>query len=313
MKITKMNELLKYIFTISVLFVHTSSVFSQSTDSNEEGGFMKSIKMSREQSYITALGGLGNIEPLLFEGAIVPYYMLHFNRTRWGIDLSPKIIIRMYNERSSPIRTPSYMPKATFYYNTSNRKKKSLAPLFLFFSWGHHSNGQSDGFYMPDGISINTKSGDFSTNMIEIGSLIAKTEHVKPYNLLLHKLSFEYHYKQNEELAGKYGNFRINSELNSILYPAKFPGGGNFFKKQLRSVSAQLKMQWIVGDMLNASASDWKRMTTSLRISVHPVVLDEFTFFAQYYNGQDYYNISFEKTLYVLRFGITADLSSKTR
>lgn len=206
------------------------------------------------------------------------------------------------------------MPKVTFYYNTSNLGKASApAPLFAFLTWQHHSNGQSDSFYMPDSTAVNTKSGDFSTNMIEIGGSVTKPRNVSNYMPSFYKLSFEYHYKQCAEIAGKYGNFRINSEFNSILYSDKFPGADQFLKKHLHSVSAQLKMQWIMGDMLNTSACDWKRLATSLRISVHPVALDEFTFFAQYYNGQDYYNINFEKTLYVLRFGITADLSTKIR
>ena len=309
-----MNNYLKRIFTFLVVFYFASSVFSQPPVDYEESSFMKSIKVNREQSYITALGGLGNIEPLVFEGAIIPYYMIHLNRTRWGIDLSPKIVIRMYNERSSPIRTPSYMPKVTFYYNTSNLGRASApAPLFAFLSWQHHSNGQSDSFYMPDSTAINSNSGDFSTNMIEIGGSVTRHHNVSNYNPSFYKLSFEYHYKQCEQLAGKYGNFRINSELNSIIYSDKFPGESNFLKRQLHSVSAQLKTQWIMGDMINTSSCDWKRLTTSLRLSIHPVALDELNFFVQYYYGQDYYNISFAKTLSVLRFGITADLSTKIR
>jgi len=309
-----MNKLLKCIFSFLVLFCIPIVAYSQPYDSNKENGFMKSILVSREQSYITAMGGLGNIAPLLFEGAIIPYYMIHLNQTRWGIDLSPKIVIRMNQERSSPIRTPSYMPKVTFYYNTSNLHKGTVtAPLFAFISWGHHSNGQSDSFYMPDSTSINTKSGDFSTNMIEIGGLVTRTHQMSNYNPLFYKLSFEYHYSQCKDLAGKFGNFRINSEVNSILYSDISSGASPLLKKYLRSVSTQLKMQWIMGDMINTSVYDWKRLTTSVRISVHPVALDEITFFAQYYNGQDYYNINFEKTLYVLRFGITADLSGKIR
>jgi len=309
-----MKNYLKYIFLFSVIFPVASSALCQTPDLKDENKFMESIVVSREQSYITALGGVGNIEPLIFEGAIIPFYMIHLDQTKWGIELSPKIVIRMNKERSAPIRTPSYMPKVTFYYNTSNpRKKSATAPLFVFLAWGHHSNGQSDSFYMPDSTSINTKSGDFSTNMIEIGGLVNRSNIVHTYTPFFYKLSFEYHYKQSKELAGKYGNFRINSELNSILYSDKITGASQFLKKQIHSVSTQVKIQWIFGNMIHTSAYDWKRLTTSLRISVHPAALDDFNFFVQYYNGQDYYNINFEKTLYVLRFGITADLSTKIR
>lgn len=309
-----MKNCLKYLFLLAFLVIIAAPASSQTPESKEQNGFMKSILISREQSYITALGGLGNIEPLIFEGAIIPYYMIHLDQTKWGIELSPKIVIRMYNERSAPIRTPSYMPKVTLYYNTSNLgKPNSPSPLFAFFSWEHHSNGQSDSFYVPDSTSINSKSGDFSTNSIEFGGLVTRPYNAKKYGLSFYKLSFQYHYSQCEDLRGKYGNFRIKSELRSILYSDKFPGTSNFVKRQIHSISAQLKTEWIAGNMMNTSAIDWKRIITSIRISVHPVALDEFNFFAQYYYGQDYYNINFGKTLNVLRFGISADLSSKTK
>jgi len=120
-----LNDYMKYIFSVLFLFSIVSSVFSQVSDEKGESQFMNSILMSREQSYITVLGGLGNIKPLISEAAVVPYYMIHLNQSRWGIDLSTKIVMRMFRERSAPIRTPSYMPRI-IYRKSSNCIDKQL-------------------------------------------------------------------------------------------------------------------------------------------------------------------------------------------
>lgn len=237
--------------------------------------------------------------------------MLRLNKSKWGIELSPKVVLRMYQAESYPVRTPSYMPGATFYYNISNlRSSRKASPLFVFLTWQHHSNGQDGTFYNADSISINTLSGNFSTNTIEMGGFASASDKSKAFNSIFHKISLEYHYQQNEELKGKYGNFRINSELQSIWYPGKFTSAGGIVKNRLYSVRTQLKLQWIAGNMQNASTLDIKRLVASFRVAIHPAILNEVTLFAQYYYGQDYYNIYFSRTLTVLRFGILTDLSN---
>ncbi|NJO89264.1 MAG: hypothetical protein HC831_10125 [Chloroflexia bacterium] len=146
--------------------------------------FRQSINQSHPQSYISALGGFGNIEPLIFEAAIIPYYMLRLNQSKWGIELSPKVVLRMYQADSYPVRTPSYMPGATFYYNISNlQASRKASPLFVFLTWQHHSNGQDGNFYNNDSISINTHSGNFSTNMIELGGFASMNDKSKSLQL----------------------------------------------------------------------------------------------------------------------------------
>jgi len=298
---------MKNLFIGILMMIGFNSLSTKCWSQNADSSFRESISMSHAQSYITVLGGVGNIEPLYFEGAIIPYYMLRLNKSKWGIELSPKVVLRMYQAESCPVRTPSYMPAATFYYNTSTLGKKS--PLFIFFTWRHHSNGQNGYFYNEDSITVNTISGSFSTNMIEIGGFATRPDKSKAYNSLYHKLSLEYHYFQDNELKGKYGNFRINSELQSIWYPGMLPSVGRFIKSRLYSVQTQLKIQWIAGSMLNAASFDLKRLVTSLRVAIHPTIFNEITLFAQYYYGQDYYNIYFSRTLSVLRIGILTDLS----
>ena len=170
-------------FFFSLIFINP--VFSQKDSMNyrnSNSNAISTINMFREQSYITMLGGIGNIERLIFEADIIPYFMLSLNpKAKWGIELSPRIVLRMYNKESYPVRTPSYMPRATFYYqiidNSGNRKD-----WFAFISWCHHSNGQDGSFYSDDNKTINTTTGNFATNMMEVGAFVSR--HYKKKALL---------------------------------------------------------------------------------------------------------------------------------
>lgn len=278
--------------------------------------FQSGIEASHENSYITILGGIGDFYPLVFEVSVVPYYMIRIHpKSNWGIEVSPKINVRMFQERSYPVRTPSYMPRVNFYYGMG-KSFRSLRGLFLLFSWAHHSNGQSDSFYLDDSTTINTMSGNFATNFIEFGPFLNRKPKIRSFATDYLKLSGEFHYRQNRELEGKYGNFRLNFEFQSIAYPMllllnlKNNQGMDLasMKSKSSSIRISLKNTIIFGDKLNTKSFDLvRRINVSLTSSFRPKYLNDLTFFIQYYYGQDYYNIYFGETISVLRFGIQAD------
>lgn len=68
---------------------------------NSESSFFQTIRANQRDSYITLGGGLGNMDPLIFEARIAPYFLLRTSDdSRWGATLSPEIILRMYAEES---------------------------------------------------------------------------------------------------------------------------------------------------------------------------------------------------------------------
>lgn len=74
-------------------------------------------RVNQGNSYITFPTDIGNIEPLWFEANLIPnFYIRQSKNSRLMAVLTPQIIIRMYQEESFPVRTPSYMPQLTFYY-----------------------------------------------------------------------------------------------------------------------------------------------------------------------------------------------------
>ena len=279
----------------------------------DSSSFERTFSMFREPSYISPLSGMGNLEPLVFEADIVPYFMLSLNKTnRWGIELSPRFLIRMYNEKSLPIRTPSFMPRATFFYRISTKEKGE--DVFAYFSWCHHSNGQDDYFYNEDSTTINTNSGNFSTNLIEGGVFLSHPDRRFPKAVINYvKISALYHYFQAPELRPLYGRVRFNSDFQSTLNLSKLLRifGNTSKNPTIHNVllNQSIRIGYIAGKMDDISTFDSKRFVFRYTITFKPSFLNDVTIFAQYYYGQDYYNIYFNRTLSVLRFGLAAKTS----
>jgi len=140
----------------------------ESYDEIPEIGIKTIAQVNQGNSYITFLGGLGNMDPLLYEANLIPNFYIRKMGSRLMGVFTPQIILRMYRETSSPVRTPSYKPQITIYYRTG--KTKRLGYLSFFGRFAHHSNGQDGDFFLENG-EINTKSGDFTTNYVEFGVL----------------------------------------------------------------------------------------------------------------------------------------------
>jgi len=298
-----------------ILLLTLSCAIAKSQENGQvQNSFETTFSMFREPSYITALGGVGNIESLMFEADIVPYYMLSLNKnSRWGVELSPRIMLRMYNEDSYPVRTPSFMPRATFFFKV-RESSSHQQDLFTYLSWCHHSNGQNGSFYNEDSVTINTKTGNFSTNLIEGGIFFSHPDRKVPYTINYLKLSISYHYHQAPELRNIYGRWRFFSDFQSSANLSKvlrvFGRSANNPVNHNAFLSQSIRLGWIGGDIANVGAIDAKRLVFRYTISFKPSFLNDVTLFVQYYYGQDYYNINFNRTLKVLRFGIAAKTST---
>ena len=65
-------------------------------------------QVNQGNSYITFPTDIGNIEPLWFEGNLIPNFFIRQSKdSRLMGVITPQIIIRMYQEESYPVRTPS--------------------------------------------------------------------------------------------------------------------------------------------------------------------------------------------------------------
>ncbi|MFO8022805.1 MAG: hypothetical protein R6U65_10090 [Perlabentimonas sp.] len=280
-------------------------------DEFKKGNTISMFNMFREPSYILGGSGLGNLDPLIFEADIIPYFMASISENaRWGLEMSPRIIIRMLNKHSYPVQTPSYMPKATIFYQFPDNNRKQWN-FFSFLSWMHHSNGQDDNFYNADSTTINTRSGSFSTYWVQGGVFLSRPSKALKFNTNYIKLHAEYNYNQQKELNGIYGHLRffINFKNTVKLSDAfrTIAASGNSNKKYVFDQS--IKIGYIADELVGAKTIDKRRFILNYTLSFKPVFLKDVNFFIHYYYGQDYYNIHFERQLSVIRFGIASKSS----
>lgn len=268
---------------------------------------ISTFNLFREPSYILFGSGFGNLDPLIFEANIAPYFMISISeKVRWGVELSPQIIFRMYNQDSHPVRTPSFMPRVTSFYQFLD-KENGKRDLFTYISVMHHSNGQEEDFFNADS-TINTLTGDFSTNWVEGGIFLSRPNAKLQFNTNYIKLYTAYNYMQEEKLGESYGRLRFFVNVKSSVKLSNafriIVAADDKNKKYVFNQS--IKMGWIAGKLNDENTFSTKRLIFDYSLSFTPTFLKEVNIFIQYYYGQDYYNIHFSRQLSVIRIGISS-------
>ena len=257
--------------------------------------------INQTDSYITFPTDIGNIAPLMFEANVNPSFVIRERKdSKLMAVLTPQITIRMYNEDSYPVRTPSYIPQVSAYYLAN--KKDALDFLVLFGKIAHHSNGQDGGFYNDDS-TINQQTGNFATNFFEFGILkTAYSNRLKAIKTL--KSSIEIHPKSwmLQELKGKYSGLRWHNTFTSFKFPFKVDN------KERANFSLKAESTLMLDNFNDLDELDFDRFNASLTFYYHPKFLEDIGLFVQFYQGMDYYNIYFEHQISVIRFGIMTEI-----
>lgn len=257
--------------------------------------------INQTDSYITFPTDIGNIEPLMFEANVNPSFVIRQREdSKLMAVLTPQITIRMYNEDSYPVRTPSYIPQVSVYYLAN--KKQVLDCLVLFGKIAHHSNGQDGNFYNEDS-TINLKTGNFATNFMEFGLIkTSYSNRLKAIKTI--KSSIEVHPKSwmQQELKGKYSGIRWHNAFTSFKFPLSAD------KNERANFSLKAETTLMLDNYNDLNVFDFDRLNASLTFYYHPKFLEDIGLFVQFYHGMDYYNIYFERQLSIIRFGIMTEI-----
>lgn len=227
-----------------------------------------------------------------------------------------KMSLRMYKEYSSPIKTPSIMPRGIYYFwwNSLNR---TLSPYidFLYFSFmiSHYSNGQSAGFYTSDG-KVNTSSGNFSTNFAELSMSIITLE-----NLWIN-MAYQAHLKstnREDELSGQYETSKVILSARKFFFSYSLqvfgsvsyvttgrdyiqsPEAATVYHPAIEGVRARIQ------DNFHYQVQVHWRIPCFWRLCFQ----DDISLFARYDYGYDYYNIHFQEKINTIQFGISGILN----
>jgi len=295
---------MKFRIIILILVLNsTSYLIAQDSDSLLPKLSLEKIALiSQSDSYITLPTDIGNIEPLLFEANISPSFVIRKRKdSRLMALLTPQIIIRMYNEDSYPIRTPSYIPQISAFYLLNN--KSAVEYAVLYGKIAHHSNGQDGAFYNDDG-SINLDSGNFSTNFIELGFIQTDySKRLKAIKTLRSSIEIHPKYWMQDELQGIYSGLRWHNAFTSFKFPL------NSSKKQGKAkFSLKAETIFMLDNYNDLNMFNLNRINAKLTFYYHPKFLEDIGFFVQFYHGMDYYNIYFDHQISVIRFGIMTEI-----
>jgi len=294
----------KNIVLVFIIVITTITSAQTKVDTTAILSLDKIAQVNQGESYVTFPFDIGNLEPLLFEANVSPNFKIRERKdSRLMAVLTSQIIIRMFDEYSYPVKTPSYIPQIAFYFLTGH--KESANKLTLFGKIAHHSNGQNGNFYTENG-DVNLQSGNFATNYIEIGFL--KSSYSNQLNAFKFiKSSIEIHPKKwmLEELQGQYSGLRWHNTFLAYKLPMKSNLIKN--KEQRANFSVKAETTIMLDNFNNWNYFDAKRLNASLILYYHPKFLEDIGFFVQFYHGMDYYNIYFQHQISSIRFGIMTE------
>lgn len=282
---------MKNLFILFLAFVSFRQVMAQEDATKFKPVNLAVIaEVNQVNNYITFPTDIGNLAPLLFEANVVPNLFIRKSKNArlMGV-LTPQIILRMYQEESSPMRTPSYIPQVTIYYALEANPIKSQHALFGRIA--NHSNGQEGDFYLPDS-NINLISGNFSTNFAQAGLIFNRQN--KTFNAAqFFSTSPEVHPPgwSLDEIDGKYSMVRWHNALS--IY--KIPLHQKQEMQKTPSISMKAEAMWMFGKVNDWSAMETDRLNLNFTFFYHPSFLEDIGLFVEFYSGVDYYNIYFNE------------------
>ena len=252
----------------------------------------------------------------------------------WQVSATPMVRLRLFNEASNPVRTPSYMPKATVqiarFRNRSRAKPSdeaefSKGPVALWLvdavPFGHHSNGQSgclltsqvrgpggaciDAFPPPPRGSINTVDGSFSTNYIQAcllyGRLYLDAAGAPEAD---YATRWEWRAGGGLQMNPKgYLPGAIEEPLSAMYGATRIVADAEVARRdgwRCGRVEAAVRLQY-----LHDPPPGVPPLITSAEASCLPRHWGGSGVFVRFYRGQDYYNLGFAESITRLQVGFT--------
>ena len=279
-----------------------------------------------ERSYVSTADLRGTGPDLHFEANIAPPFFLASPDWRTALVATPKVVLRMFDSHSAPVRTPSYMPRLTFYYFPREALAKAVSEhseaSFVELTLSHHSNGQDGPQLNPDG-SVNHLDGSFSTNFLEItyaSSFLSDAPFVRMLprgvrRAFAHvRYSYEWHLPRSPDMANRleYSISRVHVASGGVFPVNTDPGAACVvawrvrWNECLRDVYVAYRVTYLSGRVAERFRGRG-RFPVSANVGLTPTFSRDVSFYVEYVSGQDYYNTYFDRSLNALRIGMRAN------
>lgn len=278
-------------------------VSAQETDTvlkvNEQvnRSYIQLYKENSDFSYTSPGGEIGAPSRYVINGRLTTNYMLLATRILpVAFSIIPDFTVRVRNEKSAGVRTPSFRLGGMFYVRLND---SDLDYRYATLGFTHHSNGQDAEALNSDG-TINTNTGNFSTNYLTAAFHFGKSiKHASKYYTLNHSAGLEWHkwFNYEKALEGDYGFTRLNYEFSLRNY-----------REEKENWRLNSEMSYAVNPMSDYQLSSVKKRLNA-EVSFHyafSFMNNVFLMAAIGYYGEDPYNIYYRDKYSYLRLGISS-------
>lgn len=297
----------KTIFT-AIISLHYLSLFAQNKDSINVQ-FIECYKENRQLSYTSPLSEIGAPSKYILSGKLTTTYMLLATKSLpVAFAVIPDFTVRVRNEKSAGVRTPSFkLGGATYIRLNNDLQNYKYAEL----GFTHHSNGQDADAINTDG-SINTYNGNFNTNYLTASYNFGNfTKHIEGenYSSYNHKAGLEWHkwFAYEKALESNYGFTRLlyNFSFRKYAFYQSKKNKTSPLEKEYLRLNADLS--YAINKMSNnAIKGVKKRLNAEFTANYSlPFMQNVFLMATAGYYGEDPYNIYFSDHYGFLRFGIS--------
>jgi hypothetical protein len=250
--------------------------------------------------------------------------------------------LRMFDTTSSPVRTPSYMPKGTvqlaWLKNLSTADPATTpetlmnGPIEMWLvsaiPFGHHSNGQDGCLFTtqeriddecvpepppnPGPETVNKLDGSFSTNYIRVGVQYRRLYPAGDDPVDIRAITRrEWGVGANLELnpSGYLGG-SISDTLRPLYGPTRYGFRadvvvGNWRPPVLRRLTCGRAWADLSLKVIQGAAESVDPVAVAAEAACLPGSWGGAGLFVRYYRGQDYYNASFLENINRVQFGVT--------
>ncbi|MFC5283044.1 hypothetical protein [Pedobacter alpinus] len=297
----------KTILANFIIFYSISS-FAQANDSLNLQ-FIERYKENRQLSYTSPLSEIGAPSKYILSGKLTTTYMLLASKKLpVAFAVIPDFTVRVRNEKSAGVRTPSFrLGGATYVRLNNNLNNYKYAEI----GFTHHSNGQDANAINTDG-TINTYNGNFSTNYLTASYNFGNfTNHAagKNYSSYNHKVGLEWHkwFAYEKALEDNYGFTRLNYNFSLRKYTFYKPKSKEKTQLEKEYLRLNADVSYAVNSISNSPIKGIKkRLNAELTANYSlPFMQNVFLMATAGYYGEDPYNIYFSDHYGFLRFGIS--------
>jgi hypothetical protein len=244
-------------------------------------------------------GGPSKDLSLMYEAVIAPPFLIRSPSWPWSVAITPRVVLRQYAGGSAPVPPPSYMPRATLYYwGPGLRSMKADDPNSFPYAWfmfSHHSNGQEGDPIDSATKKPNYATGNFSTNFVEAGASFTRSEPTAGFaGLQLAATYYPDSWSDAHQHLFGHGRIRVAED---VIAPFNVGAGS--------SARVRLELTWMGGPMGDEFHTLRRRFNYSATYILNPHAQD-FSTFINAYDGQDYYNIRYDRRIRIIRIGFIA-------